>query len=113
MQNTRRWLSVGIVALLPVLGACGDIFEVESPGRIADKDLNDRDAIPGLVVGMSYDLAGAMNATVDLSSLASGELVHGGSYDWAEIPNGIILPEDVDGTWASLVQARWVAEQGI
>ena len=113
MPKTRGWLSLGIAALLPVLGACGDIFEVESPGRIADKDLNDRDAIPGLVVGMSYDLAGAMNASVDLTALAAGELTHGGSYNWAEIPAGIILPEDVDGTWASMMQARWVAEHGI
>jgi starch-binding outer membrane protein, SusD/RagB family len=113
MQINRKWLSFGVAVTLPILGACGDIFEVESPGRIADKDLNDRDAVPGLVVGMSYDLAGAMNATVDLTALAAGELTHGGSYNWAEIPRGTILPEDVDGTWASMVQAEWVTEHGI
>ena len=113
MQRSRSWLSLGVAVLLPVLGACGDIFEVESPGRIADDNLNDPDAVPGLVVGMSYDVARAMNNSVELSSLAAGELTHGGSYNWADIPTGIILPEDVNGTWSALMRPKWTTAHGI
>ena len=93
--------------------ACGKLFDVESPGRIADENLNQPDAAPGLVVGMSYDLASAMNGTLQTLALASGELWHGGSYDFGDIPRGIIQPEDVNGDWASMMQARWVTEHGI
>ena len=43
--------------------------------------------------------------------LASGEMFHGGSYDWADIPRGTILDEDVDNEWEEMHQARWVAER--
>jgi len=62
---------------------------------------------------MSYNLAEAMTDVLEFSSLASGEMWHGGSYDWADIPRGIILPEDVNSEWADMQQARWVAEHGI
>src|SRR4029078_7043885 len=89
------------------------MFEVEAPGRIADENLNDPDAAPGIVTGMSYDLAGAMNAGSDILALASGELYHGGSYNWADVPRGVITDEDADAVWGSMMQARWVTEHGI
>lgn len=99
------------VALLA--GGCSGVFDVEAPGRIADDDLNDRDAVSGIVVGMSYDLASAMNGVLETSSLAAGELWHGGSYNLGDVPRGIILPEDVNGEWGTMMQARWVTEHGI
>jgi hypothetical protein len=54
-----------------------------------------------------------MNGTLQTLALASGELWHGGSYDFGDIPRGIIQPEDVNGDWASMMQARWVTEHGI
>lgn len=113
MKMTRyRNGAVLALSLMLALSAC-DIFDVESPGRIADDDLNDPDAAPGIVTGMSYDVAGATNSLNDLTALAAGELFHGGSYDWADIPRGIILPEDVNGTWGSLMQARYVTTSGV
>src|SRR5215204_3167670 len=102
-----------ILAIALSASACSGIFDVEAPGRIADENLNDPDAAAGIVTGMSYDLADAMNGTNDLISLASGELFHGGSYNWGEVPLGVITPEDVDGSWATMMQARWVTEHGI
>jgi hypothetical protein len=110
MTRNARFLALALAAL--PLAAC-DILETEAPGTIADEDLNDRNAIPGIIVGMSYDLAGAMDGINDFIALASGELWHGGSYAWADIPRGIILPEDVNGEWGTMHQARWVAEEGI
>lgn len=110
---TNPLRAVLVAALIPLAG-CGDIFETEAPGRIADEDLNNPEAIPGLVVGMSYDLAQAVDGLLEAwVPLAAGELFHGGSYDWDDVPNGTILPEDVDGIWGTMQQARWVAESGI
>lgn len=113
MNHAKRWRGALLVACWLPLAACSDVLEVDSPGRIADEDLNDVDAIPGLVIGMSSDLMEAYDASLDDISLASLELWHGGSYDYADIPRGIILPEDVNGEWGEMHQARWVAERGI
>lgn len=113
MNNKTTWLRVGLLAATLPLAACGDIFEVKSPGRTADEDLNNPSAFPALVVGMSYDLAQGLDSGLQELSLAANDLWHGGSYDFGDIPRGIILPEDVNGMWANMHQARWVAEQGI
>lgn len=111
---TNRFRAVVLAALIPLAAGCGDIFDTEAPGRIADENLDNKEAIPGLVVGMSYDLAQAVDGLLEAwVPLAAGELFHGGSYDWADVPNGVILPEDVDGIWGTMQQARWVAEAGI
>lgn len=111
--TTNRFRAALFAALIPLAG-CGDIFGTEAPGRIADENLNTPQAIPGLVVGMSYDLAQAVDGLLEAwVPLAAGELFHGGSYDWDAVPTGTILPEDVDGIWGTMHQARWVAEDGI
>ena len=111
--TTNRFRAALFAALIPLAG-CGDIFGTEAPGRIADENLNTPQAIPGLVVGMSYDLAQAVDGLLEAwVPLAAGELFHGGSYDWDAVPSGVILPEDVDGIWGTMHQARWVAEDGI
>jgi hypothetical protein len=66
-----------------------------------------------MVIGMKYDLSQATDAQQEFLALAAVELWHGGSYDWADIPRGVILEEDVGGTWSSPQQARWVAETGV
>jgi starch-binding outer membrane protein, SusD/RagB family len=104
---------LGGAAAVALLSGCGNIFEVESPGRIADDDLNTREAAEGIVTGMSYDLAQANDAVIETSSLAAEELWHSGSYNLGDIPRGIILPEDINTEWGSMMQARWVTSQGV
>ncbi|MDH5759092.1 MAG: RagB/SusD family nutrient uptake outer membrane protein [Gemmatimonadota bacterium] len=101
------------VAVVLPLAACGDLLQVDSPGRIVDEDLASKDAIPGMIVGMKYDLSQAVDATQEFLALAAVELWHGGSYDWSDIPRGIITEEDIGGEWNSPQQARWVAETGV
>ena len=101
-----------ILPATALLAGCS-VLDVEAPGVIADDDLNNKDAIPGIVTGMSYDLAESIDDSIEALALAAGELWHGGSYDWGDIPRGIILPEDVNAEWGTMHQARWVAEQGI
>ena len=113
MNTQRRWFSVALVAVLALSVATCDILKVESPGRIADEDLGAIEAFPALVTGMEYDLTQALDASNQDIALAAGELFHGGSYDFADIPRGIILPEDNNSEWRSSQQARWVAEDGI
>ncbi len=103
---------VPAAALLTLVG-CSGLLDVEAPGTIADSDLNTRNAIAALVVGMAFDMAESLDDSIETLALAAGELFHGGSYNLGDIPTGLILPEDVNGEWATMHQARWVAEQGI
>jgi hypothetical protein len=112
MTNSNALKVVALAALMP-LAACSDLLKVDSPGRIADDDLGTKDAIPGMVIGMKYDLSQAVDGTQEFLALAAIDLFHGGSYDWADIPRGVILEEDVGTEWSSPQQARWVAETGI
>ena len=117
MSTTRTMLRLVTAAAFVSLAACSDLLtlDVEAPGRIADTDLDNRAAIPGLVVGMSYDLTGAMDAVLQDVNMAGGEIWHGGSYDFGDIPQGLFTRDDLDwdGEYGSLQQARWVAEHGL
>lgn len=113
-KTMKRMMAVlGIVAM----AGCSDVLslDVEAPGRIADADLNNAEAVPGLVAGMAYDLTQAMDASIESVTLAGGDLWHGGSYDFGTYPVGDLHtePEDWDGEYGSLQQARWVAEHGL
>jgi hypothetical protein len=102
------------LSLALLTGACGDLFEVTNPGPIQDELLNRQDAVPGLVVGMSGDLSAAINSTLALISIASDDLAHGGSYTEQGLwYRGIILEDGINGQWANMQRARWVAESGI
>lgn len=117
MSTTRRMLAVVLAGSLLPMTACSDLLtlDVEAPGRIADGDLNDPDAVPGLVVGMSYDLTDGVDATLQDVNMAGGEIGHGGSYDFGSIPQGMFKEDDTDwdAEWGSMSQARWVAESGL
>jgi hypothetical protein len=113
MKTNQLW-RLGVVALLLPLGACGDFLEVTNPGPIRDADLNDEDAISGLVVGMSSDLSEALDDLIFSNSVMADEMAHGGSYsDPGLFYRGIIQAEDINGEWGDMHRARWVAEQGI
>lgn len=109
----RRALPALVLAgLLPLVG-CHGLFNVVSPGRIADSDLNSKDALAGLVAGMSWSMSEAENNTMETLSLLSGDLWHAGSYDFGDIARGTILPEEVNSEWGQMQRARWVAENGV
>lgn len=111
--------SIRLAAVLSILAlpACSEVLslDVEAPGRIADDDLNTPEAVAALVVGMSFDLTGAVQAQLQEVLMAGGELWHGGSYDFAEIPSGKLVdtPEYWNGAYGSMQEARWVAEHGL
>lgn len=117
MKQNRIMLRLAAAGAFVALTACSDVLtlDVEAPGRIADEDLNNPDAVPGLVVGMSYDLTDAVDATLQDVNMAGGEIWHGGSYDFGQIPQGVFKQDDMDwdGEWGSMQQARWVAEDGL
>ena len=111
MMKARTWALLA-AATLPV-AACHGVFDVESPGRIKEIDLNTKDAIPGIVTGMSYDVARALNNSSEALSLLSVELWHGGSYNWGDVPRGIVQPEDINGTWEAMFRPRYTTVTGI
>lgn len=117
MMNDRRKIRGLALVALVATGACSDVLtlDVEAPGRISDDDLNNANAVSGLVSGMSYDLSQALDGVLQEASLAAGDLWHSGSYDFGTYPRGILLqaPEDWDGEYGTMQQARWVAEDGL
>jgi starch-binding outer membrane protein, SusD/RagB family len=110
MQLVRR--ASGATSLL-ALAAC-NFFDVSNPGPIDDEDLNNVNAMPGLVTGMSFDLSrGLDELNYDVTVIAD-EQYHSGSYaEPGLFVRGIIRPEDVNDEWGEAHRARWVAESGI
>ncbi len=111
LTNFRR----GAVTLtLAGLGLTACSFEVTNPGPLLDSDLNTTGAMPALVNGMGGDLSNAIGNYLTRGSLAAFELNHSGNFAAErQFATGVIRPEDVNGDWARMQQARWVAENGL
>ena len=111
-MRTRRAAALVTLAGSVVLGGCD--FEVTNPGPLLDSDLNTPNAIPALVNGMGGDLSNAIGNYILRGGLAAFELRHAGNYAAEKLfAAGTIRPEDVNGDWARMQQARWVAENGL
>jgi hypothetical protein len=109
---TRRAMPAAAIALAALLGGCD--FNVTNPGPLLDADLNNTSAIPALVNGMGGDLSNAIGNYLTRGSLAALELVHSGNFAAERrFAAGTIGPEDVNGDWARLHTARYVAEAGL
>ena len=105
--------------LVPILGslfvaACGDFLEVTNPGLVEDEALNNPQAMPGLVNGMSGDLSFALGHAAWGTGLMADELRYAGAYDYNQLPaEGIQTPEFANPYWDEMHRARWTAETGI
>lgn len=109
---TRRTMPAAAIALAALLGGCD--FNVTNPGPLLDDDLNNASAIPALVNGMGGDLSNAIGNYLTRGSLAALELRHSGNFAAERrFAAGTIGPEDVNGDWARLHTARYVAEAGL
>ena len=109
---TRRAVPVATIALATLLGACD--LKVTNPGPLLDSDLNTASAIPALVNGMGGDLSNAFGNYLTRGSLAGLELRHSGNFAAErKFAAGDIAPEDVNGDWARMHTARYVAEAGL
>ena len=109
---TRRAMPVAAIALAALLGGCD--FKVTNPGPLLDEDLNNASAIPALVNGMGGDLSNAIGNYLTRGSLAALELRHSGNFAAERrFAAGTIGPEDVNGDWARMHTARYVAEAGL
>ena len=105
---TRRTMPAAAIALAALLGGCD--FKVTNPGPLLDADLNNASAIPALVNGMGGDLSNAIGNYLTRGSLAALELRHSGNFAAERrFAAGTIGPEDVNGDWARLHTARYVA----
>ncbi len=101
-----------IIALATLLGACD--LKVTNPGPLLDADLNNASAMPALVNGMGGDLSNAIGNYLTRGSLAALELRHAGNFAAErKFAAGDIAPEDVNGDWARMHTARYVAEAGL
>ncbi len=109
-----RWGVAGALVATVALAGCQGFFDVVNPGPLSDEELNVPAAVQGVVTGMSADFSVMFDYIVPVSGMASDEISHGGSYTaeglWVR---GIFRAEDVNGQWANMQRARWVAEHGI
>jgi starch-binding outer membrane protein, SusD/RagB family len=98
--------------LAAALAACD--LGVINPGPIEDDALNTPTALQPLVVGMGADLSAILDNVAYFMGIASEDINHTGAFE-AEffMQEGKIRPEHVNGLWAGMHRARWVAEQGI
>ena len=111
LTSSRRRVTVAALASLALVGCS---FEVTNPGPLLDADLNTPGAMPALVNGMGGDLSNAIGTYLTRGSLAAFELNHSGNFAAErQFATGVIRPEDVNGDWARLQRARWVAENGL
>ncbi len=112
MNRTMRLRGALLLAAALGLAACD--LTVTNPGPLPDDALSTASAMPGLVTGMSADLSVAMSDLAQSSTVMSDELAHAGNYaNEGYYYRGIIPPENVNGDWADMHRARWVAETGI
>lgn len=110
-MRTRR-TSLALVAGVTLLAGCE--MTVTNPGPLLDADLNTPTAIPALVNGMGGNLSNAIGNFILRGALAARELNHSGNYAAErQFAVGVVRPEDVNGDWARMQQARWVAENGL
>lgn len=108
----RRAATLALAAGAALAAGCD--FAVTNPGPILDEQLDVATAIPSLVNGMGGDLSNAIGNYLTRGSLAAFELAHSGNFAAErQFATGVIRPEDVNGDWARLHRARWVAENGL
>lgn len=112
--HRRPPLLAALILSALLLTSCGDLLSVENPGPIDEEALDNPDAIPGLVTGMSSDFSVAHSLTTEWGSLWSDDLTHSGTLGAPTIfSDGVLEPEDVDPWWGNAQRARWVAENGL
>jgi len=111
--HARRRAATLVLAAGAALAAGCD-FAVTNPGPILDEQLDVATAVPSLVNGMGGDLSNAIGNYLTRGSLAAFELNHSGNFAAErQFATGVIRAEDVNGDWARLHRARWVAENGL
>lgn len=96
--------------LFVIISAC----DVQNPGPISEDSLDNPEAVPGLVVGMSADFSLGYRVATYWGSVWSDDLIHSGTFAAPTIfSTGEINSFDVDPWWGPAHRARWVAESGI
>jgi starch-binding outer membrane protein, SusD/RagB family len=114
LHNSRSGASRTLLSVATATLLAGCDFTVTNPGPLLDADLNTPTAIPALVNGMGGDLSNAIGNYLTRGSLASLELVHSGNFaNERQFFIGVVRAEDVNGDWARMQTARWVAENGL
>jgi starch-binding outer membrane protein, SusD/RagB family len=108
---TRRRAVIGLTTSV-LLASCD--LSVTNPGPLLDENLDVPGAMPALVNGMGGDLSNAIGNYLTRGSLAAFEVVHSGNFAAErQFATGVIRPEDVNGDWARMQTARYVAENGL
>ena len=113
MSRLSRFAVLIIIAAF-TLASCDGLFSVENPGPIDEEALNDPDAVPGLVTGMSSDFSLGYRVATYWGGVWADEHTHSGTFSAPTIfSRGELPPADIDPWYQTAQQARWVAEDGL
>lgn len=114
MRSIRTTTKILAAAAAAALGAAACDMSVTNPGPLQDEALNTPSAVPALVNGMSGDLSFALGTYLSVNTVMTDELNEAGNYAaQQQFVRGTITPDMVNGDWARMQTARWVAEQGL
>jgi len=114
MPPLRRLLGRAVALAVVGLVGTGCDLTVTNPGPLDDDALNTRQAMAGLVNGMSGDLSVALGNYLNRVAVGSGELHHAGNFvTEGAFFRGDFGPDEVNQDWARMHRARWVAENGL
>jgi hypothetical protein len=114
LTSYRRRVGATLAGLASLSLLAGCDFKVTNPGPLLDEQLDTPAAIPALVNGMGGDLSNAIGNFLTRGALAGLELVHSGNFAAErQFFIGQVRAEDVNGDWARMQSARWVAENGL
>lgn len=111
-HSRPRTMTIGGLVAAALLAGCD--MKVTNPGPVLDEQLSSAAAVPALVNGMGGDLSNAIGNFLTRGALSGLELVHSGNFQAErQFFIGVVRPEDVNGDWARMHTARWVAENGL
>ena len=106
----KRWFSAG-AALLAVAGC-----EVTNPGPIQDEFLDDASSQVPLVTGAHRKVSEGYTNLIYHSAVVAREIFPSGETTGGVTPQmagGDLLEDQVNGVWADIQQARFIAEDAI
>jgi hypothetical protein len=110
----RLRLATTILAAPAVLGACGDLFNVDNPVDILETDLDDARSIPALSNSAEAAVVDAYDVAVQYAELVTDGAIHISTNQGnVALDRGVLgeFNERAEQMYNEMASARWVAEE--
>lgn len=111
-KHERKFTLFACLAVLVAVGGCD--FDVSNPGPVADQVLDDPGSHAAVVQGLKRAYIDAWNEVALESSSAPREIMASGNLNISVAQGqGIFDPDESNGMWGGVMNARWVADDAI